>query len=158
MFLELPRALCLLGRREWRAPGASRSAGRSVGQQDVPVLLWCGPFPAVSQLSQHSWNDPSAGDSQLHPRAPLSTPAFPFQGDFSNKIWLFLPLWSTKCIHLGASHLCAGMESIPSEWITCCLPDVLLPWAATSILLPLLAAGSLPSHSLISCNTTLLTL
>lgn len=33
------------------------------------------------------------------------------------------------------------------------LPGVLVPWAATSIL-PLLAAGSLPSYSLISCNTT----
>lgn len=32
------------------------------------------------------------------------------------------------------------------------LPEVLVPWAASSILSPLLAAGSLPSYSLISCK------
>jgi len=97
------------------------------------MLLRPGSFPCSWSVTCHCTgqcprNDPSPGSSQLCPWAPLSTAAlappaspFSFGGHFSKEIWLLLPLCSTKsrCIHLGASHLCTGRESIPlwqAEW------------------------------------------
>lgn len=94
-----------------------------------------GSFPGSLSVTHHCTghhprNDPTHRGSQVHPWALLSTvafasPASPFSfGDyFSKEIWLLLPLWSDKArfIHLGTSHLCTRMESIPlwqAEWAT----------------------------------------
>lgn len=133
------------------------------------MLLRPGSFPFSLSINHHCTrqcprNDPSARDSQLCPWGALSVTALrssasSFGDDFRKEILLLLPLWSSKarCIQRGASHPRTGMQSIPvgqAEQAAFLLQAVLVPRAAASILPCPLASGSLPSHSLMSCNTT----
>lgn len=51
LVLGAAQSCLFIGPKGVKSPGASRSVGSSVGQQDVPVLLRPAPFPALSQLS-----------------------------------------------------------------------------------------------------------
>lgn len=88
---------CLfIGPEGVKSPWSIQVCKKLCGTAGVPRAAQTWSFPCSLSVSfqctgQHPRNDPSAGGSQLHPWAPLSTaalipPASPFEGDFSKKI------------------------------------------------------------------------
>lgn len=131
------------------------------------MLLRPGSFPCSLSVNhhctgQHPRNDPSPGGSQPHPwaaRIPLALLLL-------HLLPLRFPLGVISARKFGFSCLCGPQRHIPPRHRdgehtsmagrvgNLLLPGALVPWAATSILPRLLAAGSLLTpQSLISCNT-----